>query len=158
MENKVLLLVGCIFITACAPSLSPKPVPTSINEIEGTTTQRIKAVTQILVIQEPLPSPLLDAYFLEKRLGDGVLGPSDYISFGMLEVDPANLPAWRSKLLPLKVQPDYVTPKPIKNWWISSANYPTLELYELRPYTNRSHGWIGIDSKNSKIYIYTFTT
>lgn len=157
MWNKVFLLVGCVFITACEANLSPQPVPASIHEIEGTTTQRIEAVTKILVIQDPLPSPLRDAYFLEKRLGDGVLGPSDYISFGMLEVDSTDLPAWRSKLLPLKMQPGYVSPDPI-NWWISAANYPTLELYQLRPYTHRIHGWIGIDSKNSKIYIYTFTT
>ncbi|WP_299488554.1 hypothetical protein [Acaryochloris sp. IP29b_bin.137] len=158
MWNKIILILGFILITACQPSLFTKSAPTKVSAIEGTKAERIKAVTKLLVAQEPLPSPLQDAYFLEEQIGDNKLGPSDYVAFGMLEVKPNVLPAWRSKLLPLKVRPNYVTPKTPKDWWVSAADYSSLELFKLRPYTQRLHGWIGIDAKTNKIYIYTFTT
>lgn len=158
MGNKALSMLGLFLIIACQPSLPIKSAPTPVSEVKGPKTERIEAITKLLVTQDPLPSPLQDAYFLEEQIGDNRLGPSDYVSFGLLVVKPTDLPAWQSKLVPLKVRPDYVAPQSSKEWWVSDSDYSTLALYKLRPYTHRIYGWIGIDAKNSKIYIYTFTT
>lgn len=158
MWKPILPIVGLILFTACQPELSTRSAPIYISEMKGSKSERIEAVTKILVTQEPLPSPLKNAYFLEKKIGDNRLGPSDYVSFSMLEVNPADLSAWRGKLLPLKVRPDYVSPKTLPDWWVNPADYSSLELFKLRPYTQRIHGWIGIDPQTNKIYIYTFTT
>lgn len=155
---KTLSILSLILTTACQPSLPIKSAPVQVSEVEGTKAERIKAVTKLLVAQEPLPSSLQDAYFLEEQIGDHKLGPSDYVVFGMLEVKPSDLPAWQGKLLPLKVRPDYVSPQKSKEWWVSAADYSSLALYKLSPYTHRVYGWIGIDAKTNKIYIYTFTT
>ncbi|NJM66159.1 MAG: hypothetical protein HC851_11150 [Acaryochloris sp. RU_4_1] len=127
-------------------------------EVKGTQAERVKAVTQILAVQEPLPSPLQDAFYAEQQLGDGNLGPSDYVSFGMVRVRPSDLLAWQRKLIPLKIQPDYAAPQPKKPWWVNASDYSTLEFYQLQPYTNRLQGWIGIDLQTKQIYIYTSTT
>lgn len=158
MWTKTLTILSSILITACQPGLSTKSAPVKVSEIEGPKSERIETVTKLLVAQEPLPSPLQNAYFLEEQIGDNQLGPSDYASFGMLEINPTDLPAWRGKLLPLKVRPDYVSPKTLPDWWVNPADYSSLELFKLRPYTQRIHGWIGIDPQTNKIYIYTFTT
>lgn len=158
MWQKILTILGSMLITACQPGLSTKSAPVTVSEIEGPKSERIATVTKLLVTQEPLPSPLQNAYFLEEQIGDNQLGPSDYVSFGMLEIKPDDLSAWRGKLLPLKVQPDYVAPQASPDWWVNVAEYSSLELFKLRPYTQRIHGWIGIDAKTNKIYIYTFTT
>jgi|GEM_PF-3245881 len=158
MWRKILSILSVCLITACQPSSRTQLAPPQISEVEGTKAQRIETVTKILVNQEPLPSPLQDAYFLQQKIGDGELGPSDYVSFAMLDINPGDLSAWRSKLLLLKKRPGYAQPQSLKDWWVTAADYPTLELYELSPYTNRIHGWIGIDPKTSKIYVFTFTT
>lgn len=158
MRPTILATIGSILITACQPGFSTKSAPVTVSEIEGSKAERIETITQLLVTQEPLPSPLNNAYFLEEKIGDNQLGPSDYVSSGMLEIKPNDLPAWRGKLLPLKVQPDYVAPQTSPEWLVKADDYSSLESFKLRPYTQRIHGWIGIDPKTSKIYIYTFTT
>lgn len=158
MWNKILALFSLMIITACQIELSTTSDPFKVSEIEGPKSERIEAVTELLVTKEPLPSSLQNANFLEEQIGDNQLGPSDYRSFGMLEIKPDDLSAWRNQLLPLKVRPDYVAPQASKEWWVNAADYSSLELYKLRPYTQRLYGWIGIDTKANKIYIYTFTT
>lgn len=158
MWKSILPILGSMLITACQPGVSTRSAPINVSEIEGSKSERIQAVTQLLVTQEPLPSPLQNAYFLEEQIGDNQLGPSDYVSFSMVEIKLDDLSAWRSKLLPLKVRPDYVSPKTPPDWWVNTADYSSLELFKLRPYTQRIHGWIGINPKTGKIYIYTFTT
>lgn len=158
MQSLTVLVLCLALVTACMSPNSIRDVPTQMREIKGTQTERVKAVTQILSVQDSLPSPLQDAFYAEQQLGDGYLGPSDYVSFAMVKVRSSDLPAWQRKLIPLKMRPDYVVRQPEKPWWVSASNYSTLEFYQLQPYTNRLHGWIGIDRQRSQIYIYTFTT
>lgn len=91
MRPKILTIIGSILITACQPEFSTKSAPVTVSEIKSSKTERIETITQLLVTQEPLPSPLTNAYFLEEKIGDNQLGPSDYVSFGMLEIKPKSV-------------------------------------------------------------------
>ena len=91
---KTLVLLILCGMTAC----SKKPAESS-HEIEGTKAERIAAISKLLSKTVPLPSPLLDAHFVEEQIGDGRLGPSDFKTFCGLTVSTADLPAWTPYIL-----------------------------------------------------------
>ena len=156
--TKTLTLLILCAITAC----SEKPTESS-REIDGTTAERVAAISKLLSKKVPLPSSLLDAHFVEEQIGDGRLGPSDFKSFCALAVSPADLPAWKGALSksttwnnPNDEAIKRAAPKKAQSWWVSGADLDALEFYSPHSLTGRANGWIGI-APDGRIFVYTFT-
>lgn len=152
--KKLVLLLLCS-MAACT---SKRPAESSY-EITGTRTERIAAVSQLISKLSPLPSPLLDAHFVDQQTGDGQLGPSDFAAFYALTVAPADLAAWRSALPtiePLNTPPTYPTPKQPFPWWLTHGDFLGLTFYSPKSLTGRSNGWVGI-APDGRIFVYAFT-
>ena len=143
-------------LTACSPK---RPLELTY-EITGTRAERVSAVSRILATHKPLPGALLDAYFVEQQTGDGYLGPSDFVSFCVLTVAAADLPAWRAAMSPIEPQnspPNHEVPKKEVPWWLSPAEFKALEFYSPSTFGGRANGWIGIQSETGRIFVFTFT-
>ena len=152
---KTLALLLLCSMGAC----SPKRPAESSREISGTQAERIAAVSKLVSKLAPMPSPLLDAHFVEQQTGDGRLGPSDFAAFYALTVAPADLAAWRSALRPIEAQntpPKYVAPKQPLPWWLTHDGFLGLTFYSPESLTGRSNGWVGI-APDGKIFVYAFT-
>ncbi len=148
-----LLLIG--LLGAC----SPKKAAESAEAVTGTQTERVAIVSRILSNHSPLPGPLIDGNFLQEKIGDGNLGPSDITTFCAVKVDPANLPAWRAALKPLEshnTHPKYVAPKKPESWWLTASEFGGLEFFSSKDLTGRVNGWLGI-APDGRIFIYSFT-
>ena len=124
----------------------------------GNSQQRIKAISAIIAQHRSLPTAIADAHFLEERIGDGELGPSDYRDFYVVDVAAQDIEQWSQVLTPLQEVPEYVAPPQPRNWWIDRDVFTSLQFYEPVPLTGRSTGWIAISRQTGKIYIFTFTT
>ena len=149
----IILMLNCLMV-ACSKEASDKN-----REVTGTQAERVAAVSKIIIRNAPLPSWLLDANFVEEQTGDGQLGPSDFKSFGVLSVAPADLPAWRAVLVPLEEQnkhPQNDAPKDPYTWWLSAADFSRLEFYSPKLLTGRFNGWVGI-TPDGRIFMYSFT-
>jgi hypothetical protein len=152
---KTLALLFLCSMAAC----SPKRPAESSHEITGTQAERIAAVSQLVSKLAPLPSPILDAHFVEQQTGDGQLGPSDFAAFYALTVAPADLAAWGSALAAIEAQntpPKYATPKQPLPWWLTHDNFLRLTFYSPKSLTGRSNGWVGI-AADGRIFVYAFT-
>lgn len=157
---KTLSLLLFCSMAAC----SPRPPAESSQKIEGTTAERVAAISKLLSRSTPLPSALLDAHFVEEKTGDGHLGPSDFRAFYALTVAPADLPAWKAALSKSKTWNHFsnddeikrAAPKKAQSWWVSGAELGTLEFYSPHPLTGRANGWVGI-APDGRIFVYSFT-
>jgi hypothetical protein len=152
---KTLALLLLCSMAACSPK---RPAEAS-HEISGTQAERVAAVSPLLGKRAPLPSPVLDAHFVEEQTGDGQLGPSDFAAFYALTVAPADLAAWRSALPTIEPQntpPKYVAPKQPRPWWLAHDDFLSLTFYSPKSLTGRSNGWVGI-APDGRIFVYAFT-
>jgi hypothetical protein len=143
-------------LCACTPT---EPQDKSPYEISGNISARISQFTNLLPKQLKLPSPILDAHFNEEKLGDGVLGPADYLDFYAFNVAPEQVDAWRSSFTPLPnnaLPVNYVAPKQARAWWVSAQTFNTLTFYDAKAITGRNNGWVGVSS-NGEIYAYSYT-
>jgi hypothetical protein len=148
-----ILILNC-FMASCGNQAS-----NTTHEIAGTQAERVAAVSKIIIRNAPMPSLLRDANLVEEQIGDGQLGPSDFKSFGVLSVAPADLPAWRAVLMPLEEQnkhPQNDAPKAPCTWWLSAADFSRLEFYSPKLLTGRINGWVGI-APDGRIFMYSFT-
>jgi hypothetical protein len=155
MQIKSILTLLAFSILSC----SPKKAAESSKVVEGTKAERIARVGKIISPNLAPPGPLLDANFVEEQMGDGNLGPSDFKSFCVLKVAPADLPAWKAVLAPLEAQnnpPTYVSPKQACPWWLSSADFAGLEFRSPKSLSGRLNGWCGIAS-DGRIFVFSFT-
>jgi hypothetical protein len=156
---KALALLFLCTMAACGP----KPVESSPKSA-GTPAERVAAISKLLSKSAPLPSPLLDAHFIEEQTGDGRLGPSDFKAFYAVTVAPADLPAWRAALSKSKTWNHYSNdeqikreaPKKAPSWWVSGADLGGLEYYSPHSLTGRANGWVGI-APDGRIFVYAFT-
>ncbi len=129
------------------------------DEVTGTLAERIKIVSQIIANSTPLPSALLDANFVQEQTGDGKLGPSDFKSFGVLSVAPADLLAWRAVLARLEAHNTpaaYAAPKQVCPWWLSATEFSSLEFHSPKSLTGRVNGWVGI-APDGRIFMCSFS-
>jgi len=152
---KTLALLLFCSVTACSPK---RPVESS-REISGTQAERVAAVSPLISKLAKLPSPILDAHFVEQQTGDGQLGPSDFAAFYVLIVAPADLAAWRSALPAIEAQnttPKYVAPKQPHPWWLTHDDFLNLTFYSPKSLAGRSNGWVGI-APDGRIFVYAFT-
>lgn len=153
MKVSVLLLL--LSLSACSQK---GPVETS-REITGTQAERVTAVSRLISKAGVLPSPVLDAHFVEEQRGDGQLGPSDFAAFYALTVAPAELAAWRAQLPAIQAMntpPKYVAPKQPRAWWLTPDDFLKLEFYGPKSLTGRSNGWVGV-APDGKVFVYAFT-
>ena len=135
---KTLALLLLCSMTAC----SPKRPAESSHEASGTQSERVAAVSPLISKRAPLPSPILDAHFVEEQTGDGQLGPSDFAAFYALTLAPTDLAAWRSALPTIEAQntpPKYVTPKQPRPWWLTHDDFLRLTFYSPKSLTGRSN-------------------
>lgn len=142
-------------MAACGPQ---RPAESS-REITGTQAERVAAVSKLVTRHSPLPSPLLDAHFVEQQTGDGRLGPSDFAAFCALTVAPADLAAWRMALAPLEAQntpPEYVAPKKPFPWWLTQDDFLRLTFHSPKSLTGRINGWVGV-APDGRIFVYSFS-
>lgn len=161
MKTFALLLV--FTMAAC----SPKP-PESSRTIEGTTAERVAVISTCRSKTAPLPSPLLDAHFIEEQAGNGRFGPSDFKAFYALTVAPANLPAWKAALSEPETWNHFANdvdirravPKKAQPWWVSGADLSALAFYSPQSLTGRLtgrlNGWVGV-APDGRIFVFSFT-
>jgi hypothetical protein len=150
-----LVSIVCLFaLTACAGSSAPK---TSTHEVTGSLTERVAGVSAIIAKHQKPPIPILDAYFVEEQVGDGMLGPSDFRAFYRVEVAPQDVGQWTKILTPISGEADYAAPTHPRDWWISRDAFGSLQFYNPVTLTGRDHGWIGVSQQTGRIYIFTFT-
>lgn len=152
---KMLTLSLVCTMAAC----SPKRPAESSHGISGTKLERVNAVSLLISRLTPLPSPVLDAQFVEQQTGDGQLGPSDFAAFYALTVPPSDLAKWHSALPaiePHNTPPKYVTLMQPHSWWLIPDDFSTLKFYSPKALTGRSNGWVGI-APDGRIFVYAFT-
>jgi hypothetical protein len=119
----------------------------------------VATITRQLSRNGKLPGILLDAQFLEEKVGNGVLGPSDFLAFYALTVPVADLPAWRAALAATPVvngPAAHAAPKSATPWWVSTTDFEKLELFGPKSLTGRFNGWVGL-APDGHIFIYAFT-
>ena len=148
------VLLLCL-LAAC----SPRHPAESKYEASGTQAQRVAEVSKLLSKRSPLPTPLIDAYFVEEKIGDGMMGPSDFFAFYSLKIAPADLNAWRSVLPPIDSQSTTITyssPKKLRTWWLTQSEFRDLTFYNPVTLTGRNNGWVAV-SPDGRIFVYAFT-
>ncbi|MCC6458638.1 MAG: hypothetical protein IT328_27060 [Caldilineaceae bacterium] len=155
MSTVRFIFIAGLLLSACNHVRAPAP---SFYEVSGSQAERVNAVTEIISKSQPLPTPLMDAYFVEEKMGDGELGPADYRSFYRLEVAPEDVGAWQALLSPLTGIPDYPAPMQPASWWVDEESFSLLQFYAPDTLTSRTHGWIAISPENGHIFIFTYTT
>jgi hypothetical protein len=131
----------------------------STQEVGGSKAERVAEVSKLVSRTAPLPSPILDAHFVEEQTGDGRLGPSDFESFCAITVAPDDLAVWRSALKPIEPQntpAKLVNPKQAQPWWVTPNDFGALEFYSPQSLTGRNNGWAGI-APDGRIFVYSFT-
>ena len=133
------------------------PAKSSDYEVSGSINERIVGVTKLLFKDKNLASPILDAQFVEEKLGDGELGPSDYRRFSMLQVAPQDLVKWIALFEPLSEQVAYASPTSKHNWWVEEAAFNKLEFFKPDVLAGSTNGWIGVARQTGQIYLFTFT-
>jgi hypothetical protein len=103
---------------------------------------------------------LKNARCIQEQIGDGNLGPSDFRTFCVLTVASKDIAALRETLSPLNLPDDaaqYGEPRKAVPWWLSEAEFKTLELFKPGLLAYRANGWTGVSSKTGKIYLFGFT-
>lgn len=139
-------VLGGLFGCDSRPSARPDP----LTELQGDTVARILAKVR------SLPSRPLEAHVLERRLGDGELGPSDARTWWCLRVRPEDVPAWTRGLEPLTDSVKFEAPDPPRPWWVGKGAFDSMRFYRPGPVTGGMHGWLGV-TPSGTIAIHTFT-
>jgi hypothetical protein len=159
-ERKYLL--SCVMVAGSllgqvACGRNSAPTRTAL-EATGTSSQRIASVTRQLTDTRPLPSTVLDANYLDEQTGDGVFGPSDHVSFAMVQIAPQNLNRWTTDLRPLPVPPAYAAPSQNRSWWPTRQAFPRLAFFQpAPPLAETTHGWIAVSRDSGCIYAFSFS-
>ena len=118
----------------------------------------IETITQSIARNAELPSRILEADFVEHKIGDGRLGPSDFFFHARLKVTRDDLPKWIGGLRePYNNSTLYSAPPQNVEWWLTEEDFKNLKLYETKKYFGRFNGWMGFDESTGYIYVHTFT-
>jgi hypothetical protein len=143
-------ILSALIIVVCLPCAAQHPF---------TAKDRVALITKQLSRNGKLPGVLLDAQVMQEKIGDGVLGPSDFFVFYALTVPAADLAMWRAALAasPVLNGPAvYASPKAPTPWWLKPEEFGKLELFGSKPLTGRVNGWVGL-APDGRIFIYSFT-
>lgn len=149
--------IGLFALTACKPS-PPRTSAISYVEVVGDQAKRVNVITAMLTKSSTLPTTMIDAQFVEEKIGDGELGPADYRTFALIEIEPSDIAKWQGNLTPLAQIPSYAAPSQPYEWWVDEDAFATLLFYEPAPLTQHFNGWIALDPQQGKVYVFSFTT
>lgn len=67
---KHLLLIFIFILTACYQNNASKK---SFYEAEGSNNERISKISSLIEKHHPLPTAILNAYFMQEKMGDGFI-------------------------------------------------------------------------------------
>lgn len=149
----IFLTLNSFLLSSCENNTS-QPVTVTISEIQGNRAERITKIMQVVDKSGKLKQTVKDAYLIEKQLGDGYFGSSDYVCFITLEIEKSAIPTWRKLSPQLKENNNYAAPPKPVSWWVSEQEFKKLELFNSIISPN---GWMGV-SPQGKVYIYRYTT
>ncbi|MDE0821032.1 MAG: hypothetical protein OSA95_07920, partial [Opitutales bacterium] len=125
---------------------------------EADPVEAIETITQSIARNAEVPSRILEANFVEHKIGDGRLGPSDFSFHARLKVVRDDLSKWAGGLKePYNNSTLYSAPPKSVEWWITEKDFKKLKLYETKKYFGRFNGWMGFDESTGYIYVHTFT-
>ncbi len=161
IATAAIFVAAALVISACKPGDSTKPdgIAATAQSDAAQIKARVETITKQLSRHGKLPGALLDARFVEDKVGDGVLGPADFSAFYALSVSAADIPLWRAALAASPVvngPAAYAAPKAPAAWWASRDQFSKLELFGPKSLTGRFNGWVGL-APDGRIFIYAFT-
>ncbi len=126
--------------------------------------ERIAVMNKIIEPLSEVPSEILDAHYIETRIGDGQvdpfarLGPSDFLFYALIKVPKEEAKKWSQNLKePYNGVTDFSSPEISNKWWLAKEKFMELRLYETKTYFGRFNGWMAIDDANGRIYVHTYT-
>lgn len=120
--------------------------------------ERIAVMKKIIEPLAEVPSRILDTEYLETRIGDGRMGPSDFLFHAIIEVPKEDIKEWFQDLKePYNGVKDFSSPAGEEKWWLTKEKFMELKLYETKTYFGRYNGWMAIDDANGLIYVHTYT-
>lgn len=158
MRHSILILAVvsalCAFAVSCSRESSTSWRP---HEITGSRDERVATLTDALGERAKLPGEILDARFIEERIGDGFFGPSDFRAFCMLQVRSEDIAGWERLLRPLGESASYAAPQSPPSWWVSEEEFRHLRFFGPGPLAWSTHGWAGVSPDSGRIYIFSFS-
>ena len=120
--------------------------------------ERVEVMEKIIEPLAKLPLEILDAHYIESKIGDGRLGPSDFFFYASIKVSKVDAKKWSKNLKkPYNGVTQFSSPEIPKEWWLTKEKFMKLRLYETKTYFGRYSGWMAIDDANGMIYVHTFT-
>ena len=130
-----LLMVGC------------KEAPRQSVAIDSRTissrSERITAAMRYL--QTDFEMRIQDADYIEEQIGDGFVGPSDFVLYMRLQLDPESISRWKRHLEKLKGTHDW-SPKTKVEWWALEGG--NMEWYQSAGLIVGRHSAIAFDNGN----------
>jgi len=143
----ILLLVGCKFQEKTVLDSSGLGLK-----------ERVAVMNKIIEPLSEVPSEILDAHYIETRIGDGMIGPSDYYFYASIKVSKGEAKKWSQNLKePYNGVTGFSSPEIPNKWWLANEKFLELRLYETKTYFGRYNGWMAIDDANDLIYVHTYT-
>ncbi|MDB4720259.1 hypothetical protein OAF65_00955 [Verrucomicrobiales bacterium] len=126
--------------------------------------ERIAVMNKIIVRRAEVPSKILDAHYIETRIGDeqvdpfARLGPSDFLFYALIKVPKEEAKKWSQGLKePYNGVTGFSSPAGDQKWWLAKEKFMKLRLYETKTYFGRSWGWMAVDDVSGCIYVHTYT-
>ena len=104
-----------------------------------------------------VPGEIRDVWYVEERIGDGFLGPSDYRAFLVLQVRGEDVRGWERLLKPLAQAAGYTAPETPRSWWVSQEEFQRLHLFEPAPLARSTHGWAAVAPDSGRIYVFSYS-
>ncbi len=147
-------LALALILSSCG---QPTETQRTVHEVTGDRAHRVEQISKQLARKHAVPSPLLDAHQFVLQLGDGVFGPSDYVSYTAIEVEKGTVDRWTELLTPLTEVADFAEPTEPRPWWVSAEEFGKLTFYRGHPFAPFLHGWIGVARDRGRLYIFSYS-
>ena len=120
--------------------------------------ERISTMNKIIGPISSVPSKILDTHYIETKIGNGRIGPSDYYFYASIKVSKGEVKKWSQNLKgPYNGVSQFSFPEISKNWWLTKKKFTNLKLYETKTYFGRYNGWLAVDDENDEIFVHTYT-
>ena len=120
--------------------------------------ERISTMNKIIGPISSVPSKILDTHYIETKIGNSRIGPSDYYFYASIKVSKGEVKKWSQNLKrPYNGVSQFSSPEISKNWWLTKKKFTNLKLYETKTYFGRYNGWLAVDDENDEIFVHTYT-
>ena len=120
--------------------------------------ERISTMNKIIEPISSVPSKIMDAHYIETKIGNSRIGPSDYYFYASIKVSKGEVKKWSQNLKePYNGVSQFSSPEISKNWWLTKKKFTNLKLYETKTYFGRYNGWLAVDDENDEIFVHTYT-